>query len=100
MKLGYTILYVPDVAQSRSFFESAFGFGARELAPPACKPWGQTVSYLRAPDGTLVAVLLTVPTGGPPRGPQGGVAAAAHREAGRRRPGRAKRVLRAVDTHG
>lgn len=122
MKLGYTILYVPDVEQSMTFFESAFGFerrflhesgaygeletgattlsfaaheladqnfagghvkasesaqplgveiglvtddvaaahqralgfGARELAPPASRPWGQTVSYLRAPDGTLV----------------------------------------------
>lgn len=122
MKLGYTIIYVPDVAASLAFFEKAFGFsrrflhesgtygelttgettlafaahelgdmnfpgghvaahtskqplgfeialttenvdeahakalaaGARELAAPANKPWGQTVSYVRCPDGTLI----------------------------------------------
>jgi len=122
MKLGYTIVYVRDVAASLSFFEAAFGLkrrflhesgsygeletgettlsfaahelgdlnvpgghvradesrqplgmeialvtddvpaahrkalqcGAAELSAPADKPWGQVVSYLRAPDGTLV----------------------------------------------
>ena len=130
MKLGYTIVYVPDVAQSLAFFESAFGLkrrflhesgsygeldtgattlafaahelgdmnfpgghvradrspqplgveialvtdnvadahrraieaGAHELAPPVSKPWGQTVSYVRAPDGTLIE--LCTPVGG------------------------------------
>ena len=130
MKLGYTIVYVPDVAQSLAFFESAFGLkrrflhesgsygeldtgattlafaahelgdmnfpgghvradrspqplgveialvtdnvadahrraieaGAQELAPPVSKPWGQTVSYVRAPDGTLIE--LCTPVGG------------------------------------
>lgn len=122
MKLGYTIVYVPDVPASLAFFENAFGLtrkflhesndygelatgettlafaslalgemnfpggvvaantsprplgmeiafvtpevarmheaaltaGATELSPPATKPWGQTVSYLRCPAGTLV----------------------------------------------
>lgn len=122
MKFGYTIIYVPDVAASLSFFEVAFGFsrrflhesgtygeletgattlafaadelasmnfktghvsassslaplgmevalvtdevhtahthalacGAIELTPPVTKPWGQVVSYVRCPDGTLV----------------------------------------------
>ncbi|WP_199153788.1 VOC family protein [Chromobacterium sp. ASV23] len=122
MKLGYTIVYVPDVAASLRFFEQAFGLkqkflhesgaygeldtgdttlsfashelaamnlpaghvrasdtaqplgmeiglvteqvaaahqlalacGAVELAAPSQKPWGQTVSYLRSPDGTLI----------------------------------------------
>ncbi|HKS07296.1 MAG TPA: VOC family protein [Gemmatimonadaceae bacterium] len=122
MKLGYTIVYVPDVAASLEFFERAFGLkrrflhesgmygeletgdttlsfaahalgdsnfpgghvhahsskkplgmeialvtsdvagahnkavaaGARELSAPAVKPWGQTVSYVRAPDGCLI----------------------------------------------
>lgn len=122
MKLGYTIIYVPDVEASLAFFEKAFGIkrrflhesgtygeldtgeitlafanhelghlnlpggyvaahssnlplgfevalvtpnvqeahnnalskGAKELAPPASKPWGQTVSYVRCPDGVLV----------------------------------------------
>lgn len=122
MKLGYTIVYVPDVAASLAFFEAAFGLqrrflhesgaygeletgatalafaahemgdmnfpgghvaahsspqplgfeialvtddvaaaharalaaGAREMAAPVRKPWGQLVSYVRAPDGVLV----------------------------------------------
>ena len=29
MKLGYTIIYVPNVAESLSFFESAFGLSRR-----------------------------------------------------------------------
>jgi lactoylglutathione lyase len=130
MKLGYTILYVPDVAASLQFFERAFGLksrflhesgtygeldtgattlafaahelgdtnfpgghvqahssamplgmeialvttnvpeahgkaiasGARELTPPATKPWGQVVSYVRSPDGCLIE--LCTPIGG------------------------------------
>jgi catechol 2,3-dioxygenase-like lactoylglutathione lyase family enzyme len=130
MKLGYTIVYVPDVAASIQFFERAFGLkrkflhesgtygeldtgettlsfaahelgdsnfsgghvhahssaqplgmeiafvttdvanahksaiacGARELSAPVVKPWGQTVSYVRAPDGCLVE--LCTPMGG------------------------------------
>lgn len=31
MKLGYTIVYVPDVAQSLAFFETAFGLKRRFL---------------------------------------------------------------------
>jgi len=122
MKLGYTILYVPNVDASLAFFERAFGLrrrflhesglygeldtgettlafaahalgainlpggyvaahnaaqplgmelalvtedvaaahattlaaGARALAPPKTKPWGQVVSYVNCPDGALV----------------------------------------------
>lgn len=128
MKLGYTILYVPDVAASLAFHEKAFGLarrflhesgtygeldtgattlafaahelgdgnfagghvradtspqplgmeiglvtddvpaahrqalacGARELSPPTTKPWGQTVSYVRAPDGCLVELCTPI----------------------------------------
>lgn len=130
MKLGYTIVYVPDVKASLQFFERAFGFavkflhesgtygeletgettlafaahelghanfpgghveasasarplgmelglvttdvkaaharaiqaGATELTPPCQKPWGQIVSYVRSPDGTLIE--LCTPVGG------------------------------------
>lgn len=130
MKFGYTIIYVPDVSASLTFFEKAFGFqrrflhesgtygeletgettlsfashalgkmnfpsghvaadsspqplgmevafvtsdvdaahaaalaaGAREINAPQVKPWGQTVSYVRCPDGTLVE--LCSPIGG------------------------------------
>lgn len=128
MQLGYTIVYVPDVAASLAFFEAAFGLqqrflhesgeygeldtgstalafashamgaanlpegyvaasastqplgmeialvthdvanaharaveaGAREISPPAAKPWGQVVSYVRTPDGTLVELCTPV----------------------------------------
>jgi lactoylglutathione lyase len=130
MKLGYTIIYVPDVAASLQFFSDAFGCtirfsheggdygeldtgettlafastklaetnfktgiiaahnsekplgmeiafvtdnvaeahakaitaGAQELTAPKKKPWGQIVSYLRSPDGTLIE--LCTPIGG------------------------------------
>lgn len=128
MKFGYTIIYVPNVAESLSFFESAFGLtrrflhesgdygeletgettlafashelgnvnfstgfvpasestkplgfeialvtptvgeahakalaaGAAELKEPETKPWGQVVSYVRCPDGTLVEICSPV----------------------------------------
>jgi len=128
MKLGYVIVYVPDVAASLRFFESAFGLkrkflhdsgtygeldtggttlsfaahelgdgnfpgghvaahssnqplgfeialvtsdveaahvkalsaGATELAAPVQKPWGQTVSYVRCPDGVLVELCTPI----------------------------------------
>ena len=128
MKLGYTIIYVPDVTASLAFFELAFdlrrkflhesgtygeldtgettlsfaahelgdmnfagghvhadtstqplGFeialvtddvpdaharavaaGAREMAPPSQKPWGQVVSYVRCPDGILVELCTPI----------------------------------------
>jgi catechol 2,3-dioxygenase-like lactoylglutathione lyase family enzyme len=131
MQFGYTIIYVPHVASSLTFFEQAFGLsrrflhesgtygeldtgtttlafadhtlghtnfpgghvaahssgkplgveiglvtpdvpaaheqavrsGATELAPPATRPWGQTVSYVRCPDGTLVELCTPILAG-------------------------------------
>ena len=128
MKLGYAILYVPDVAASLDFYEKAFGLktrflhdsgtygeletgattlsfavhdlgdsnfpgghvhasespqplgmeialvtedvaaahsnavanGATELAAPSTKPWGQIVSYVRAPDGCLIELCTPI----------------------------------------
>lgn len=128
MKLGYTIIYVPNVPESLAFFENAFGIsrrflhesgdygeldtgettlafaslelgslnfpagfvaasqsekplgieialvtpsveeahgkavaaGAIELKEPESKPWGQVVSYVRAPDGTLIELCSPV----------------------------------------
>ncbi len=128
MKLGYTIIYVPNVLASIEFYERAFGMlrgflhdggdygelatgettlsfaahslghsnlpkgyieasaspkplgieialvtddvnaahakalaaGATELKAPIQKPWGQTVSYLRCPDGSLVELCTPV----------------------------------------
>ena len=128
MKLGYTIIYVPDVAASLDFYSRAFGLarrflhesgaygeletgettlafaahalgemnfagghveahassrplgmevglvtddveaahrraleaGATELAAPLARPWGQVVSYVRCPDGSLVELCTPV----------------------------------------
>jgi catechol 2,3-dioxygenase-like lactoylglutathione lyase family enzyme len=129
VKLGYTIVYVPDVLTSVEFFENAFGLkrrfvhesgyaemdtgetalafathelgqfnlpagyvkasqsdlplgmeialvtervaqahakaiaaGAVSVKEPLVKPWGQTVSYVRCPDGTLVELCSPVAT--------------------------------------
>ncbi|NJL02387.1 MAG: VOC family protein [Spirulinaceae cyanobacterium SM2_1_0] len=60
--LGMEIaLVTPDVVAAHA---KAIAAGAAELRIPTVKPWGQTVSYLRCPDGTLVELCspLTVPS--------------------------------------
>lgn len=50
--LGMEIAFVtPSVPEAHS---KALMAGAVELKAPESKPWGQVVSYLRCPDGTLV----------------------------------------------
>jgi catechol 2,3-dioxygenase-like lactoylglutathione lyase family enzyme len=50
--LGIEIALVTDsVADAHS---RAVAAGAITIKEPMLKPWGQTVSYLRCPDGTLV----------------------------------------------
>jgi lactoylglutathione lyase len=44
-------LVTPDVVAAH---QRAVAAGAVVLSAPAEKPWGQTVSYVRCPDGTLV----------------------------------------------
>jgi catechol 2,3-dioxygenase-like lactoylglutathione lyase family enzyme len=48
MELGFT---VSDV---QAAYDRAVAAGARALAAPVTKPWGQTVAYVRCPDGSLV----------------------------------------------
>lgn len=38
----------------------ALAAGAREIKSPTLKPWGQTVSYVRCPEGTLVELCSPV----------------------------------------
>ena len=38
----------------------AVNAGAKELAAPVQKPWGQTVSYVRCPDGVLVELCTPI----------------------------------------
>lgn len=52
-------LVTEDVAGAASRAAEA---GAIVIAAPATKPWGQTVAYVRAPDGTLIE--LCTPVGG------------------------------------
>ena len=56
--LGIEIgLVTTDVAAA---CQRAVKAGATLLAPPTTKPWGQTVAYVRCPDGTLVELCTAV----------------------------------------
>ena len=50
---------VADVAEAHA---RALAAGAVEVLPPAEKPWGQVVSYLRDPDGALVELCTPLMT--------------------------------------
>ena len=39
---------------------NALAHGATELSAPSAKPWGQVVSYVRCPDGTLVELCTPI----------------------------------------
>lgn len=56
--LGMEIAFVTEdvvAAHARAILA-----GASELVAPAQQPWGQTVSYLRCPDGSLVELCTPV----------------------------------------
>jgi lactoylglutathione lyase len=56
--LGMEIaLVTADVAAAH---RRAVAAGASELAAPTAKPWGQIVSYVRCPDGTLVELCTSM----------------------------------------
>jgi catechol 2,3-dioxygenase-like lactoylglutathione lyase family enzyme len=52
LPLGVEIALVTESVAAAH--ERAVAAGALSLKEPMQKPWGQTVSYLRCPDGTLV----------------------------------------------
>jgi lactoylglutathione lyase len=56
--LGMEIGLVTDNVQSAH--DRALKAGAKELSPPVTKPWGQVVSYVRAPDGCLIELCTPV----------------------------------------
>ena len=58
--LGMEIALVTQDVHSAH--KSALEHGATELSPPAQKPWGQVVSYVRAPDGTLIELCTPIQT--------------------------------------
>lgn len=56
--LGMEIAFVTDdVAAAHA---KAIAEGAVSIKEPLLKPWGQTVSYVRCPDGTLVEICSPV----------------------------------------
>lgn len=50
--LGVELAFVTD--DVKKAHATALEAGAVEIAAPKQKPWGQSVSYLRCPDGSLV----------------------------------------------
>ena len=57
--LGIEIALVTDsVAEAH---QRAIAAGAFSINEPIIKPWGQTVSYIRCPDGTLVELCSPMP---------------------------------------
>ena len=58
LPLGVEIALVTDDVNAAH--DKAVKAGAVSLKQPMVKPWGQTVSYLRCPDGTLVELCSPV----------------------------------------
>ena len=58
--LGMEIALVTEDVQNAH--KLALEHGASELSAPTKKPWGQVVSYVRAPDGLLVELCTPVNT--------------------------------------
>jgi lactoylglutathione lyase len=59
--LGMEVAFVTsDIGAAHA---RALAAGAAELQPPQQKPWGQVVSYLRCPDGTLVELCTPMQAG-------------------------------------
>lgn len=56
--LGMMVAFVTDTVAK--CHERAINSGATSIQDPIEKPWGQTVSYLRCPDGTLVELCSPV----------------------------------------
>ncbi|MCX9157349.1 VOC family protein [Niveibacterium sp. 24ML] len=48
IEVGFTTSDVPAA------FDHAVAAGATPITAPLTKPWGQTVAYVRAPEGTLI----------------------------------------------
>lgn len=56
--LGIEIAFTTDDVQAAH--AKALSTGATELSPPTAKPWGQVVSYVRCPDGSLVELCTPI----------------------------------------
>ena len=52
--VGLELVFVDDDVEKAT--NKAVKNGAKLIAPPTAKPWGQTVSYVRAIEGTLIEI--------------------------------------------
>ncbi|QIL80445.1 VOC family protein [Diaphorobacter sp. HDW4A] len=50
--LGFEVALTTDDVTAA--YETALSAGASSIKKPESKPWGQTIAYVRCPDGTLV----------------------------------------------
>jgi lactoylglutathione lyase len=56
--LGIEIAFVTNEVETAH--QKAIAAGAIEIKAPTAKPWGQVVSYIRCPDGTLVELCTPI----------------------------------------
>ena len=54
MAAGFELAFVTD--DPHTAYATAITAGAAAIAPPAEKPWGQVVAYVRDPNGCLVEI--------------------------------------------
>ena len=55
---GFELAFVTDDVEKG--VQDALAAGATLVAEPAAKPWGQTVGYIRTPDGMLVELCTPI----------------------------------------
>ena len=58
LPFGIELSFITDDVQAA--FDKAVAAGAIPIREPAKKPWGQTVSYVRSIDGTVIEVATQV----------------------------------------
>lgn len=56
---GIELAFVDEDVQAA--YDKAIAAGATSLSPPTEKPWGQTVAYVRAAEGTLIEICSPMP---------------------------------------
>ncbi len=56
--LGFELAFVTE--NVKEAYDKAVSAGVEEILKPVEKPWGQTVSYVRAIDGTIVEICSPV----------------------------------------
>jgi lactoylglutathione lyase len=62
LPFGYELAFVDDDVQAA--YDRAIAAGAVSVKPPTQKPWGQTVAYVRAKEGTLIELCTPVQAAG------------------------------------